>query len=116
MANKKIQQGRLFIAPISFFLKNLVDEISDDFRKNVFQKHHMVCGYIARRHYVGDDWFLVTLKSREYSYDSPSIMVSYDADLKNIHIVKEFTNVDYLQLMNIENKEIARIIKDKAYD
>ena len=118
MARKKIQEGRVFVAPISFFLKLIPkEEMPDDFRKSVFQARHMVCGYIEKKTYVNSDWFLVTLKMKNgWNYLPYDIAISYNVDLSKFHIIKNLSVANFLELKKIPKENIDRIIKNKDYD
>lgn len=118
MGMKKIQEKRVFVAPISLFLKLIPkEEMFDDFKKNIFQSRHMVCGYIEKKAYVNSDWFLVTLKMKSgWNYLPYDVSVSYDVDLSKFHIVKNLSVTNFLELKKIPKEKIVRIIKDKAYD
>ena len=109
----KCYKGNLFIAPASYFIKNLKGQEKRKFANEVFQYDGMVCGMVEYTR------FLASFKATDENYVDQVVTLSidyYGADLSKFHRVRSVKKINFFNFLKIKEQDIIDIIKNKDYD
>ena len=114
----KCYKGNLFIAPASYFIKNLKGQEKRKFANEVFQYDGMVCGMVEEIN-VEYTRLLASFKAQDENYVDQVLTLSidyYGADLSKFHRVRSVKKINFFNFLKIKEQDIIDIIKNKDYD